>query len=124
MLVTLAASLTAILILAGVAWRLRLGHDVRIDAAEATAAAELALAGFEAEDVAVASNGGGALVVGRDQRLAVVKRHGARPAVREVRWPAIRAAAVGAVIDTGERRFGKVTLIGVDALDLRRLAKV
>ena len=121
MLATLAASLSAILLLAGAARLLRLGHDVRIDATEAAAAAEGALAGFEAARTLVATDGAGALVLARDGRLAAVKRHGARAAVREVRWPAVRTTAAGAVIETGERRFGTVLLAGVDALDLRRV---
>ena len=122
MLVTLAASLVAVLALAGIAWWLRLGHDVRLDPDEAAAAAEGALAGFDATRVVIASDGAGALVIGHDRRLAVVKRHGARAAVREVRWSAIRTAAAGAIVDTGDRRFGSVTLADVDALDLRRMA--
>lgn len=110
MLVTLAGSLVAVLALAGIARWLRLGHDIRLDADEAAAAAEGALAGFDATRVVIASDGAGALVIGHDARLAVVKRHGAR-------------AAVGAIVDTGERRFGTVTLADVDALDLRRMAR-
>ena len=34
----------------------------------------------------------------------------------------MRPTPAGAVVETGERRFGAVTLTGVDALDLRRLA--
>lgn len=122
MAITLAASLLAILLLAGAAQLLRLGHGARIDEAEAVAAAEGALAGFEATEVVVADDGAGALVMGGDGRLALVKRHGARGAVREVRWPAIRATVAGVEVETGERRFGTVTLAGIDALDLRRLA--
>lgn len=122
MLVTLAASLIAVLLLAGTARLLKLGHDARLDAREAAAAVEGALAGFESARTLVAVDGTGALVLATDGRLAAVKLHGARAAVREVRWPAIRATAAGAVIDTSDRRFGSVTLAGVDALDLRRLA--
>ena len=122
MAITLAASLVAILLLAGAAWLLRLGHDTRIDEAEAAAAAEGALAGFEAADVVVAADGAGALAIGGDGRLALVKCHGARAAVREVRWSAVRTTAAGVEVETGERRFGTVSLAGIDALDLRRLA--
>ena len=119
----LAGSLAAILLLAGVAWALRLGRDAKIDSPEeAAAAAETALAGFETANVVVGADGAGALAVGEDGRLAAIKRHGARAAVREVRWAAVRSTPDGTVIDTGERRFGRVTLAGVDALHLRRLA--
>ena len=123
MLVTLAASLVAILLLAGAAHLLRLGRDAKIGSPqEAAAAAEAALAGFEAVEAVVGADGAGALAVGADGRLAAIKRHGARAAVREVKWTAVRPTPNGAVVETGERRFGAVTLAGVDALDLRRLA--
>ena len=120
---TLAGSIAAILALAGIAWALRLGRDARIASPEEAAdAAETALAGFEAADVVLGADGAGALAVGADGRLAAIKRHGARAAVREVRWAAVRPTPDGAVVETGERRFGTVLLAGVDALDLRRLA--
>ena len=119
----LAGSLAAILILAGIAWALRLGRDARLTSPEeAAAAAEAALAGFETQDVVLGADGAGALAVGVDGRLAAIKRHGARAAVREVRWAAIRSVPQGAIVETKERRFGTVLLAGVDALDLRRLA--
>ena len=118
----LAGSLAAILALAGAAYLLRLGRDGKIESPEdAAAAAETALAGFEAANVVVGADGGGALALGEDGRLAAIKLHGARPAVREVQWAAVRAAPEGTVVETGERRFGAVTLTGVDALHLRRL---
>ena len=55
-------------------------------------------------------------------RVAVVKRHGARLAVREVRWGQVRATHDGMLVDTGDRRFGKVTVVGINVLDIRRLA--
>lgn len=120
----LGGSLVAILVLAGIAWALRLGRDARIGSPEeAAAAAEAALAGFEAANVVLGADGAGALAVGTDGRLAAIKRHGARAAVREVRWAAVRPTSAGAVVETGERRFGAVLLAGVDVLDLRRLAK-
>jgi hypothetical protein len=122
-LMVLAGSLAAILMLAGAAYLLRLGANAKIDGPdEAIAAAETALAGFAVADLVIGADGAGALAVGEDGRLAAIKLHGTRPAVREVRWSAVRAAAEGTVIETGERRFGAVTLKGVDALDLRRLA--
>lgn len=121
--VQLGGSLAAILVLAGIAWALRLGRDARIGSPEdAAQAAEAALAGFEALDVVLGTDGAGALALGADGRLAAIKRHGARAAVREVRWAAVRLTPHGAVVETGERRFGAVRLAGVDALDLRRLA--
>ena len=119
----LAASLAAVLALAGIAWLLRLGRDARIETAEAAAqAAEAALAGFHTDGAVVGSDGAAALVIGRGGRVAVCKRHGARIAVREVGWTSIRATADGMLVDTGERRFGAVTVRDVDTLDVRRLA--
>ena len=111
------------LLLAGVAWALRLGRDARIGSPEeAVEATEAALAGFRAANAVVSTDGAAALVVDGQGRVAVCKRHGARVAVREVAWSAIRATAGGLAVDTGERRFGTVTVAGVDALDARRLA--
>ncbi|WP_425231019.1 hypothetical protein [Sphingomonas sp.] len=119
----LGGSLAAILVLAAIAWALRLGRDGRIASPEeAAAAAEAALAGFCAADAVLGADGAGALAVSEDGRLAAIKRHGARAAVREVQWAAVRTTPEGVVIDTGERRFGRVTLAKVDALDLRQLA--
>jgi hypothetical protein len=122
-LLLLGGSLVAILALAAAAHLLRLGREAKIDSPEdAAAAAEIALAGFDTANVVLGADGAGALAVGEDGRLAAIKLHGARPAVREVRWSAVRATPEGTVIETGERRFGAVTLVGVDVLHLRRLA--
>ncbi|MDB5697142.1 MAG: cell wall anchor protein [Sphingomonas bacterium] len=122
-LLLLGGALVAILALVGTARLLRLGRDARIGGPEEVAAAtETALAGFAVIDLVVGADGAGALAVGQDGRLAAIKLHGTRPAVREVRWSAVRASPEGTVIETGERRLGAVTLKGVDALDLRRLA--
>lgn len=119
----LAGSLAAVLALAGVAWALRLGRDRRIEAPEEAAeAVEAALAGFRAANAVVGSDGAAALVVDAGKRVAVCKRHGARLAVREVAWRDIRATAGGLLVDSGERRFGAVTVAGVNALDVKRLA--
>lgn len=119
----LGGSLVAILALAGAAWGLRLGRDGRIASAEEAAdAAEHALAGFATQGAVVGADGMAALAVGTDGRVAAMKRHGAHIAVREVAWAAVRAAPDGIVVETGERRFGSVSVKGVDALDVRRLA--
>jgi hypothetical protein len=119
----LAGSLLAILVLAGVAWALKLGRGERIASAEAAAeAAEHALAGFVTVGAVVGADGAGALAVAEDGRVAAMKLHGARIAVRAVDWSAVRAGAEGVIVETGERRFGRVTLKDVTALDMRRLA--
>src|SRR5579875_2376688 len=122
----LAGSLAAILILAGIAWALKLGragHEAVIDDPDAAAgAAEEAIAGFRAIGALVGDDRAAALVAGAHGRVAAVKRHGARLAVREVRWSQVRATATGMLVETGDRRFGAVTVTGVDVLDIRRLA--
>jgi hypothetical protein len=125
-LVILAGSLAAILILAGLAWLLKLGrsgHEGAIeDAGQAGEAAEQAVAGFRAIGALVGEDRAAALVAGAHGRVAVVKRHGARLAVREVRWEQVRATYDGMLVETGDRRFGAVTVVGVSVLDVRRLA--
>lgn len=122
----LAGSLAAILILAGLAWALKLGragHEATIEDPDAAArAAEEALAGFDATGALVGEDRAAALVAGAHGRIAVIKRHGARLAAREVRWSQVRATYDGILVETGDRRFGSVTLVGVDVLDVRRLA--
>jgi hypothetical protein len=121
--IVLGGSLAAVLALAGVAWALKLGRDWRIGSAEEAAdAADAALVGFDTQGAVVGADGAGALAVADDGRVAVMKRHGARIAVREVAWSAVRSTPAGIVIETGERRFGSIALAGVDALDIRRLA--
>lgn len=119
----LGGSLAAILALAGICWALKLGRVERIASAEDAAdAADQSLPGFVTVGAAVGADGSGALAVGDDGRVAVMKRHGARIAVREVTWHALRSTPAGIVVETGERRFGSVSLTGVNALDIRRLA--
>lgn len=121
--IMLGGSLAAILVLAGIAWALKLGRDHRIASPEEAAeAADQALAGFATQGAVVGADGAGALAVAGDGRVAVMKRHGAHIAVREVAWNAVRSTADGIVVETGERRFGSVAIAGVDALDVRRLS--
>ena len=122
----LAGSLVAVLALAGLAWWLKLGRDRPIDSPEEAAdAADHALPGFTTATAAVGADGMAAVAVDRGgERLAVVKRHGARLAVREAGWRQVHSTPGGVVVETGERRFGRVLLKGVDALDMRRLAPV
>jgi hypothetical protein len=122
----LAGSLAAILILAALAWVLKLGrgrHDAVIEDGEAAAVeAEQALIGFEPIGALVGDDRAAALVAAAHGRVAVVRRHGARLAVREVRWDQVRATAEGMLVETGDRRFGAVIVTGVTVLDVRRLA--
>lgn len=120
----LAGSLAAILLLAGVAWWFKLGRAGKIGSLEEAAdAADHQLPGFLTGGAVLGADGMAALAVDRSGlRMAVVKRHGARLAVREVGWSALRSTEDGIVVETGERRFGRVAVTGVDQLDVRRLA--
>lgn len=99
-----AGSLAAVLVLAGIAWALKLGGGGRItDPAHAVRLAEDALAGFEARDAVVCGAGAGAVVFGVGGTIALIRPSGARFIVREVRRPAWRATADGLAIEAGDR---------------------
>jgi len=119
-----AASLAAVLVLASVAWSLKLGGlDARIATPDgACRIAEEALHGFDAVACVVGSDRRAALVVDRASRVAILKAHGARVVAREITWASVRATKTGVVVDADDRRSGVVRLEGVDALDVRRLA--
>ena len=110
MLLQLGGSIVAILVLSGIAWALGLGGGAITDEAEAMRHAEDALTGFDAASARLSADGNAALVTGVDGTLAVVKRHGAQPAVRRVRPDQVRVDAGVTVVETGERLFGEVTL--------------
>jgi hypothetical protein len=54
--------------------------------------------------------------------VLAVRLRGARAIARLVPWTALRQTVEGIVIE-GDRRFGTVTLIGITALDVRRLGQ-
>lgn len=115
-------SLAGVLGLALVARLLRLGESRIASADDACRIAEEMLAGFVAGRAIVSRDGNAALVAGNGT-VAVLKRHGAHVAARRLVPPiAIRDAVEGATIETGERLFGAVTLIGVFPDDARALA--
>jgi hypothetical protein len=93
-----AGSLAAVLALAGVARLLALGGPGRIESVEqAIRLAEDAITGFDASDAVICGDGGGAVVFGSDQRIALIRPSGARFIVREVRRPSWRATDHGNV---------------------------
>jgi len=117
----LGGSLAAILMLAWVARLLRLGESRITDPEMAKATAEAMLAGFEARDALLSGDGNAAIVSG-NAGIAVLKRHGAKVAVRRLVPPlALRPAVEGVRVETGESFFGGVTLFGVIEDDVRRL---
>lgn len=108
----LGGSLVAVLALAGIAAWLKLGGDPLDDAAALDAAGDM-LPGFVPEVVLLGSDGAAALVRGGEGRVAVVKVHGAQPAVRElVRPVGLAAVEGGTMVRSGDRMFGDVVLQG------------
>ena len=90
---------------------------------EALDAALDALPETQAVDAAISADGRAALVLLSDARIALVRTRGRRVSGREVAWPMLRQTYDGIVVETGDRRFGDVALVGVTALDIRRLGQ-
>ena len=119
--VQLGGSLAAVLLLAWIARLLKLGEGRIADEETAAEMAESALAGFKAREALVSTDGSAALVLGNGS-IAVLKRHGAKVAARRMVPPLWRRpSAEGVTIETGERMFGPVTLLGVLSEDVGRL---
>ena len=107
----LGGSLAAILVLAGVAWALKLGRDTVIaDRAEAMMLAEDALSGFEADRAWLSREGRAAVVIGRDRSIAVLCMRGANPVARRLKRPLCRLHGRSVVIMIGERLLRKATI--------------
>ena len=111
-LLQIGASLLAILALAFVAWKLRLGGDLRIrDEAQARALADEAICGFEPVDLAIDRAGYAALLRDREGRVLLLRRHGAHFAGRLLDGHArSRLDRQFLTVGTSDRRFGEVTL--------------
>lgn len=121
-------SLLAILALAWVAARLKLGGDLRIrDAEHARELAEEALCGFEPVATVIDRAGYGALLRDAAGRVLLLRRHGAHFAARLLDSHAhARLDRNFLTVATADRRFGSVTLdLGENAqywaASLRRL---
>jgi hypothetical protein len=112
LLLRLGGSLLAIFALAGLAWKLRLGGDLRIrDGAHAQELAEEAMHGFEAVDIAIDRAGHAALLRDADGHVLLLRRHGAHFAARLLTCHAhARLDRHQLVVRTAEKRFGEVTL--------------
>lgn len=112
LLLRLGGSLLAIFALAGLAWKLGLGGDLRIrDEAQARELAEEAMCGFDAVDVAIDRAGHAALLRDAGGRVLLLRRHGAHFAARLLTGHAhARLDRTLLVIGPVEKRFGKVTL--------------
>ena len=112
-LVQFAGSLAAILALFGLAKFLKLGPDARLETrAQAIEAARQADDGFEPVEVALDSEGRGALVRDAAGAVMLLRPHGAQMASRILTSrAAVRLDGEGIVIDTAERRFGQARLV-------------
>lgn len=105
-------SLAAVLALAWLAGKLRLGGDPRLlDPDEARRLGDEAVCGFDAEDVALDRAGMSALLRDRENRVMLIRRHGARWVARLLDGhAAVRIDGDIVEIVTGERSFGTITL--------------
>jgi hypothetical protein len=110
----LLGSVAAILAVSGlVAW-LKLGEVTLDGPADACRWADELIPGFSATGAILSSDAQSALVIGQDQRLVLLKRHGAQFVGRIVARP-LQIEQQGDVwqINSGERLFGRVAF-GVD----------
>lgn len=117
-LAKLGGSITAILLLAWLAGRLKLGGDVRIrDEAHARALADEAICGFEPVDIIIDKAGIGALMKDAQGHHMLIRRHGATFVARLLdRHSESRLDHGFLTVGTGEKSFAKVTLnLGKDA---------
>lgn len=106
------ASLVAILLLAWIAARLRLGGDVRIrDEDHARQLAGEAISGFEPVTLTVDRARIGAMLRDAQGRVMVLRRHGSHFAARLLTdHSGVRLDRNLLTVATGERYFGSVTL--------------
>lgn len=113
-LIVFAGSLLAILAVYALVRWLRLGDMAIHDADDACRMARQGLPGFTGEDAIVSSDGMAALVKGVDGSFALIKCHGAHPAIRAM--PQLTGVQTGGSgdhavrIDCGDRAFGAVWL--------------
>ena len=127
--IQLALSVALILAVAWLTRKLGLGTDVRLRSEdEARALARAAICGFEPCDLALDRAGIAALARDRDNRVMLLRRHGAQFAARLLDSHAFAKLDRNFLtIGTGERHYAPVTLdLGeqaqIWAASLRRLA--
>lgn len=107
-----AGSLVAILVLAGIAYALRLGGEPPLaDATAAQRAASEAVDGYHAIAMAIDRGGRGAIMRDSAGRILLLKPHGNKFAGRilDARASAQAGNAI-LTVSSGERRYGKITL--------------
>jgi hypothetical protein len=110
-LIQIGGSLVAILALAWLAHRLRLGGDARIRSEdEARALADEAIHGFDPVAIAIDKAGMGALCRDRQGRILLLRRHGSHFASRLLDSHAhARLDRSHLTLATSDRTFGSVT---------------
>jgi len=107
----LAGSLAAILMVAALVHFLKLGDAAIDDEAHAMRMAEENLSGFSARKAIISEDREAAIILGDNANAALVKRHGAQFAMREVSLPlSIRKDGDTYIAESGEMRFGRVML--------------
>lgn len=111
-LLQIGGSLLAILALAFMAWKLKLGGDFRIrDEHEARALADEAICGFDPVEIAIDRAGYAALLRDGEGRVLLLRRHGAHFAGRLLDGHTqSRLDRNFLTVGTSDRRFGEVTL--------------
>ncbi|MBV7258411.1 hypothetical protein [Erythrobacter crassostreae] len=112
-ILTFGGSLIAILAITGFAKLLRLGGKPTLsNEDEARRAATEVVDGYEASEVALDTNGAGALLRDASSQIMVIKPHGNQFAGRILTSQASVLVEDGhTIISTGEARFGCVTLM-------------
>ena len=110
-------SLAAILVLAAIAWRLKLGPEPRLDDENAARrAADEAVSGFEPVAIGLDSEGRGALLRDAGGRILLLRPHGSHFAGRLLSDRADARIEDGVLfIDTAEKRYGSARLDLADA---------
>jgi hypothetical protein len=117
-MIQLGVSLVAVLFMAGIAWWMKLGGDVRIrDEEQACILADQAVCGFRPVAMSLDRAGIGALLRDIDGRQMLLRRNGAHFVGRLLdRNVVARLDRNFLTIGTGERTFGSITLdLGPDA---------
>ncbi len=77
---------------------------------------------FAAIDALVSNDGRAGLAIDAHGGVLAIRLRGARAIAQALPWTALRQTVEGIVVE-GDRRFGTVTLIGITALDVRRLGQ-
>ena len=110
-------SLAAILVLAAIAWRLKLGPEPRLDGENAARrAADEAVSGFEPVAIGLDSEGRGALLRDSGGRVLLLRPHGSHFAGRLLSDQADARIEDGVlVVDTAEKLYGSARLALADA---------